>query len=61
MQILKSVFFLLFKYKNQFIKFYKKNLFSKYYHSSIKSKIPKQFFFFPNPFFAFSFTNYKRF
>ena len=43
-------------------KFIKKIYFStKFYNSSLKTRIPNQFYFYPNPFLLSSFVNYKNF
>ena len=59
---LKSGYFYFLAIKISLFKIIKKIYFkTNFYNSSLKSKIPKQFFFFPNAFLLSSFTSYKNF
>ena len=59
---LKSVYFYFLATKITLFKVIKKIYFrTSYYNTSLKTKVPKQFFFFPNAFLLSSFTNYKNF
>ena len=59
---LKSAYFYFLAVKINFSKFFKKIYFTtKYYNKSLKSKIPKQFYFFPNALLLSSFVHYKNF
>ena len=59
---LKGLYFRFLAIKIAITKFLKKIYFiTNYYNKSLKSEIPKQFYFYPNPFLLSSFTNYKNF
>ena len=59
---LKGLYFHFLAIKIATIKCSKKIYFTtKYYNRSLQSQIPKQFYFYPNPFLLSSFTNYKNF
>jgi len=59
---LKSFYFYFLAIKIKITEFFKKIYFTtNYYNKSLKSKIPNQFYFYPNPFLLSSFTNYKNF
>ena len=58
----KGLYFYFLAIKITIAKFLKKIYFTtNYYNKSLKSKIPKQFYFYPNPFLLSSFINYKNF
>ena len=58
----KGLYFYFLAIKITTTKFLKKIYFTtNYYNKSLKSKIPKQFYFYPNPFLLSSFINYKNF
>ena len=58
----KGLYFYFLAIKITITKISKKIYFTtNYYNKSLKSKIPKQFYFYPNPFLLSSFTNYKNF
>ncbi len=58
----KGLYFYFLAIKITITKFLKKIYFTtNYYNKSLKSKIPKQFYFYPNPFLLSSFINYKNF
>ncbi len=57
---LKSIYFYFLAVQINFIKFFKKIYFaSNFYNKSLVSKIPQQFYFYPNPFLLGLITNYK--
>ena len=59
---LKSAYFYFLAIKINFLKIIRKIYFTtNIYNESLKSKIPKQFYFFPNAFLLSSFTSYKNF
>jgi uncharacterized heparinase superfamily protein len=59
---LKSAYFYFLAIKINLIKIIKKIYFTtEFYNKSLKSKIPQQFYFFPNPFLLSSITSYKNF
>jgi len=59
---LKSIYFYFLALHITFLKFVKKIYFSTdYYNKSLNSKIPQQFYFYPNPFLLSSITNYKKY
>jgi len=59
---LKSTYFYFLAIKISLLKFIKKIYFTtNIYNKSLKSRIPKQFYFFPNAFLLSSFTSYKNF
>ena len=59
---LKGLYFYFLAIKIVITKFLKRIYFStNYYNKSLRSKIPKHFYFYPNPFLLSSFTNYKNF
>ncbi len=59
---LKTAFYYTLAVKINLIKIYKKIYFTTgFYRKSLISKVPSQFFFFPNPFLMSSFSNYKKF
>ena len=59
---LKGIYFYFLAIKITVAKFLKRIYFTtNYYNKSLKSKIPKQFYFYPNPFLLSSFINYKNF
>ena len=58
---IKSAYFYFLAIQISLIKFIKKIYFStNYYNRSLKSRIPQQFYFHPNPFLLTSITNYKK-
>ena len=60
--ILKTAFFYVLAVKINLIKIIKRIYFkTNFYRDTLVTKIPNQFFFFPNPFLMSSFTNYKKF
>ena len=62
MSNLKSAYFYFLAIKINLIKIIKKIYFTtEFYNKSLKSKIPQQFYFFPNPFLLSSITSYKNF
>ena len=62
MSNLKSIYFYFLAFQINTIKFFKKIYFtSKYYNKSLISKIPQQFYFYPNPFLLSSLTNYEKY
>ncbi len=62
MMSLKTAYYYILAVKINLTKFLKKIYFSTgFYNRSLISKIPGQFFFFPNPFLMSSFTNYRKF
>ena len=59
---LKTAYYYILAVKINFIKTFKKIYFStRFYKKSLMSKVPSQFFFFPNPFLMSSFSNYRKF
>ena len=59
---LKSIYFYFLAIQISLVKIIKKIYFStNYYNKSLISKIPQQFFFYPNPFLLSSITNYKKY
>ena len=59
---LRGFYFYFLAFKITVSKFFKRIYFTtNYYNKSLKSKIPKQFYFYPNPFLLSSFINYKNF
>ena len=59
---LKSAYFYFLAIKIYISKFYKKIYFTtSYYNDSLKSKVPSQFYFFPNALLLSSFVHYKNF
>ncbi len=59
---IKTAFYYILAVKINFIKIFKKIFFTTgFYKRSLISKVPSQFFFFPNPFLMSSFSNYKKF
>jgi uncharacterized heparinase superfamily protein len=59
---LKAVYFYLLAVKILVVRFIKKNyFFTTYYNNSLKSKLPEQLYFYPNPFLLSSFVNQKIF
>lgn len=59
---LKGAYFYFLAIKTNLIKVIKKTYFTTdYYNKSLKSEVPKQFYFFPNPFLLSSITSYKNF
>ena len=62
MSNLKSIYFYFLAFQINTIKFFKKiYFFLKYYNKSLISKIPQQFYFYPNPFLLSSLTNYEKY
>ena len=62
MIILKTAYFYILAVKINLIKILKKIYFKTgFYKKSLITKVPGQFFFFPNPFLMSSFSNYKKF
>ena len=58
----KGLYFYFLAIKITITKFLKKIYFTtNYYNKSLKSKIPKQFYFYPNPILLSSLTSYKNF
>ena len=59
---LKTAYYYILAVKINLIKIFKKIYFTTdFYKRSLISKVPNQFFFFPNPFLMSSFSNYKKF
>ena len=59
---LRGLYFYFLALKITVSKFFKRIYFTtNYYNKSLKSKIPKQFYFYPNPFLLSSFINHKNF
>ena len=59
---LKTAYYYILAVKINFIKIFKKIYFSTgFYRKSLVTKVPNQFFFFPNPFLMSCFSNYKKF
>ena len=59
---LKTAYYYTLAVKINLIKVFKKIYFTTgFYKKSLISKVPSQFFFFPNPFLMSSFSNYKKF
>ncbi len=59
---LKTAYYYILAVKINLIKIFKKVYFTTgFYKKSLISKVPNQFFFFPNPFLLSSFSNYKKF
>ena len=59
---LKTACYYILAVKINFIKIFKKIYFTTgFYKKSLITKVPSQFFFFPNPFLMSSFSNYKKF
>ena len=59
---IKTAYYYILAVKINFIKIFKKIYFTTgFYKKSLISKVPNQFFFFPNPFLMSSFSNYKKF
>ena len=59
---LKTAYYYILAVKINFIKIFKKIYFTTgFYKKSLISRIPNQFFFFPNPFLMSSFSNYRKF
>ena len=59
---LKGLYFHFLAIKITTAKFLQKIYFTtNFYNSSLKSRVPKQFYFYPNPFLLSSFSNYKNF
>ncbi len=59
---LKTAYYYILAVKINFIKILKKIYFTtRFYKRSLISKVPSQFFFFPNPFLMSSFSNYRKF
>ena len=59
---LKTAYYYILAVKINFIKIFKKIYFTTgFYRKSLISKIPSQFFFFPNPFLMSCFSNYRKF
>ena len=59
---LKGLYFYFLAIKITAAKFLQKIYFTtNFYNSSLKSRVPKQFYFYPNPFLLSSFSNYKNF
>ena len=59
---LKTAYYYILAVKINFIKTFKKIYFTTgFYKKSLMSKVPNQFFFFPNPFLMSSFSNYRKF
>ena len=62
MHRLKSIYFYFLLISVNIIKIIKKTYFkTSFYNKSLKSEVPKQFYFFPNPFLLSSMTPYKNF
>ncbi len=58
----KTAYYYILAVKINFIKIFKRIYFTTgLYRKSLASKVPSQFFFFPNPFLMSSFSNYKKF
>ena len=59
---LKTAYYYILAVKINFIKIFKKIYFTTgFYRKSLISKVPNQFFFFPNPFLMSCFSNYRKF
>ncbi len=59
---LKTAYYYILAVKINLTKFFKKIYFTtSFYNKSLVSKVPSQFFFFPNPFLMTSFSNYRNF
>ena len=59
---LKTAYYYILAVKINFTKFFKKIYFTTgFYKKSLMSKVPSQFFFFPNPFLMSSISDYKKF
>ena len=59
---LKTAYYYILAVKINFIKIFKKIYFTTgFYKKSLISKVPSQFFFFPNPFLMSCFSNYRKF
>ena len=59
---LKTAYYYISAVKINLIKIFKKIYFKTgFYKKSLISKVPNQFFFFPNPFLMSSFSNYRNF
>lgn len=59
---LKSIYFYFLAIRIRLIKVFKKTYFkTSYYNKSLKSKIPDQFYFYPNPFLLSSMSVHKNF
>jgi len=59
---IKTAYYYILAVKINFIKIFKKIYFTTgFYKKSLITKVPSQFFFFPNPFLMSSFSNYKKF
>ena len=59
---LKTAYYYILAVKINFTKFFKKIYFTTgFYKKSLISKVPSQFFFFPNPFLMSSISDYKKF
>ena len=59
---LKTAYYYILAVKINFTKFFKKIYFATgFYRKSLISKVPSQFFFFPNPFLMSSISDYKKF
>ena len=59
---IKTAYYYILAVKINFIKIFKKIYFTTgFYKKSLISKVPSQFFFFPNPFLMSCFSNYKKF
>ena len=59
---LKTAYYYILAVKINLIKIFKKIYFKTgFYKKSLMSKVPSQFFFFPNPFLMSFFSNYKKF
>ena len=59
---LKTAYYYILAVKINFIKIFKKIYFTTgFYRKSLISKVPSQFFFFPNPFLMSCFSNYRKF
>ena len=62
MIILKTAYYYILAVKINLIQILKKIYFKTgFYKKSLVSKVPNQFFFFPNPFLMSSFSNYRKF
>ncbi len=62
MMSLKTAYYYILAVKINLVKTIKKIYFTtRFYRKSLISKVPSQFFFFPNPFLMSSFSNYKKF
>ena len=59
---IKTAYYYILAVKINFIKIFKRIYFTTgFYKKSLITKVPRQFFFFPNPFLMSSFSNYKKF